>query len=94
MIGCSSSSAFQTARISSSLSTRASASSAAVPGPLAHFAQDAVSRLEQRSDLLISTLRNYVEAMGGDLQLIARFPDRQPSLSRDWPELNSRNCPV
>jgi hypothetical protein len=26
--------------------------------------------------LLISTLRNYVEAMGGDLQLIARFPDR------------------
>jgi hypothetical protein len=38
--------------------------------------QDGVSRLEQRSDLLISTLRNYVEAMGGDLQLIARFPDR------------------
>jgi transcriptional regulator with XRE-family HTH domain len=38
--------------------------------------QDGVSRLEQRSDLLISTLRNYVEAMGGDLQLVARFPDR------------------
>lgn len=38
--------------------------------------QDGISRLEQRSDLLISTLRNYVEAMGGDLQLIARFPDR------------------
>jgi hypothetical protein len=32
--------------------------------------QDGVSRLEQRSDLLISTLRNYVEAMGGDLQVI------------------------
>ena len=38
--------------------------------------QDGMSRLEQRSDLLISTLRNYVEAMGGDLRLIARFPDR------------------
>ena len=40
--------------------------------------QDAVSRLEQRSDLLLSTLRKAVEAMGGSLSLIARFPDRPP----------------
>ena len=40
--------------------------------------QDGVSRLEQRSDLLLSTLRKTVEAMGGSLSLIARFPDRQP----------------
>ena len=40
--------------------------------------QDAVSRLEQRSDLLLSTLRKTVEAMGGSLLLIARFPDRPP----------------
>ena len=40
--------------------------------------QDAVSRLEQRSDLLLSTLRRTVEAMGGSLSLIARFPDRPP----------------
>ena len=40
--------------------------------------QDAVSRLEQRSDLLLSTLRKTVEAMGGSLSLIARFPDRPP----------------
>ena len=40
--------------------------------------QDGVSRLEKRSDLLISTLRSYIEAMGGELQLIATFPDRQP----------------
>lgn len=45
-------------------------------GKTLKIGQDGVSRLEQRSDLLISTLRNYVEAMGGDLQLIARFPDR------------------
>lgn len=40
--------------------------------------QDGVSRLEQRSDLLLSTLRKTVEAMGGDLSLVARFPDRPP----------------
>lgn len=38
--------------------------------------QDSVSRLEKRSDLLLSTLRGYVAAMGGDLRLIVRFPDR------------------
>jgi len=40
--------------------------------------QDGVSRLEQRSDLLISTLRSYVEAMGGSLSIVAAFPHRQP----------------
>ena len=40
--------------------------------------QDSVSRLEQRSDLLISTLRGYVEAMGGRLSLIAEFPNQEP----------------
>jgi DNA-binding XRE family transcriptional regulator len=40
--------------------------------------QDSVSRLEQRSDLLLSTLRKTVEAMGGNLSLVAEFPDREP----------------
>lgn len=40
--------------------------------------QDSISRLEQRSDMLLSTLRRYVEAMGGTLELIAQFPDRPP----------------
>jgi hypothetical protein len=40
--------------------------------------QEGVSRLEKRSDLLISTLRKYVEAMGGHLALVAEFPDRDP----------------
>lgn len=40
--------------------------------------QDQVSRLEQRSDLLISTLRSYIEAMGGTLTLLAEFPRRKP----------------
>ncbi|MDE0459532.1 MAG: helix-turn-helix transcriptional regulator, partial [Chromatiales bacterium] len=42
------------------------------------ISQDAISRLEQRSDLLLSTLRRTVEAMGGSLSLVARFPDRPP----------------
>ena len=42
------------------------------------ISQDAISRLEQRSDLLLSTLRRTVEAIGGSLSLVARFPDRPP----------------
>ena len=37
-----------------------------------------VARIEQRSDLLLSTLRDYVEAMGGELEIVARLPDRRP----------------
>jgi transcriptional regulator with XRE-family HTH domain len=40
--------------------------------------QDGISRLENRSDLLLSTLRKHVEAMGGSLSLVAQFPDRGP----------------
>lgn len=40
--------------------------------------QDGVSRLERRTDLLLSTLRKSVEAMGGHLSLVAEFPDRKP----------------
>src|ERR1700731_937846 len=40
--------------------------------------QDSVSRLEKRSDLLLSTLRKTIEAMGGNLSLVAEFPDRAP----------------
>jgi DNA-binding XRE family transcriptional regulator len=40
--------------------------------------QDTVSRIERRSDLLLSTLRRYVEAMGGKLELVAHVPNRPP----------------
>src|SRR5713226_4026151 len=40
--------------------------------------QDSISRLEKRSDLLLSTLRKTVRAMGGNLSLVAEFPDRAP----------------
>lgn len=40
--------------------------------------QENVSRIEKRSDLLLSTLSGYVEAMGGKLSLVVEFPDRPP----------------
>lgn len=40
--------------------------------------QDTVSRIERRGDILLSTLRRYVAAMGGKLELVARFPNRPP----------------
>ena len=40
--------------------------------------QDTSSRLEKRSDMLLSTLRHYVESMGGKLELVAQFPNRPP----------------
>jgi DNA-binding XRE family transcriptional regulator len=40
--------------------------------------QDGVSKLEKRADLMISTLRKTVEALGGSLSLVAQFPDRNP----------------
>jgi DNA-binding transcriptional regulator YiaG len=37
--------------------------------------QGACSRMERRSDMLVGTLRNAIAAMGGELYLVARFPD-------------------
>ncbi|MCJ8205998.1 XRE family transcriptional regulator [Pseudomonas sp. RGM2987] len=39
--------------------------------------QAAVSKMERRTDMYISTLRNYIRAMGGELEIIATFPDGQ-----------------
>ncbi|MDR3753373.1 MAG: XRE family transcriptional regulator [Terracidiphilus sp.] len=40
--------------------------------------QEGVSRIEKRSDLYLSTLRDYVEGVGGKLSLVVEFPDRAP----------------
>jgi len=40
--------------------------------------QEGVSRIEKRSDLYISTLRSYVEGVGGKLKLVVELPDRPP----------------
>jgi predicted XRE-type DNA-binding protein len=43
--------------------------------------QPAVSKLTARSDMRISTLRDLIEAMGGELQVTAKFPDRLVELA-------------
>jgi transcriptional regulator with XRE-family HTH domain len=48
--------------------------------------QDSVSRLEKRSDLLLSTLRKTVKAMGGDVRIVAEFPDRAPIVLSEMSE--------
>ena len=48
--------------------------------------QDSVSRLEKRTDLLLSTLRKTVRAMGGEVRIIAEFPDREPILLAELAE--------
>ena len=48
---------------------------------LLHIDQAGISKLESRSDMLLSTLRGYVEAMGGSLRLVAEFPDGIAELS-------------
>jgi DNA-binding XRE family transcriptional regulator len=55
--------------------------------------QEGVSRIEKRSDLLLSTLRGYVEAMGGKLDLIARFPDRPPVALSGVVDLEAQTAP-
>lgn len=44
--------------------------------------QGSVSKLERRTDLYISTLRRYIEAMGGDLELQAHFPEGSVTISK------------
>ena len=47
-------------------------------GKLLGMDQSEVSRLEQRTDLLLSTLKRYVAATGGELHLVVTYPDTTP----------------
>lgn len=40
-----------------------------------HVQQPSVAKIEKRTDMYISTLRSHIEAMGGQLEVVARFPD-------------------
>jgi hypothetical protein len=53
--------------------------------------QTAVSRLERRTDLLLSTMRGYVEALGGRLELRAIFPDGEFILEQLGPAKRRRS---
>ena len=43
--------------------------------------QPAVSKLEQRADVYVSSLRSYIEAVGGNLKIIAEFPEGEVTIT-------------
>jgi predicted transcriptional regulator len=49
--------------------------SQAALGELLHVEQPAVAKIEKRTDMYVSTLRRFIEAMGGELEITARFPN-------------------
>jgi predicted XRE-type DNA-binding protein len=42
---------------------------------LLHVQQPSIAKMEKRTDMYISTLRSHIEAMGGELEVVARFPE-------------------
>lgn len=46
-----------------------------------HVQQPSIAKLERRTDMYLSTLRSHIEAMGGELDIIARFPDGSVKIS-------------
>ena len=52
--------------------------------------QVTIAQMEKRADLLLSTLRHYVEAIGGRLDLVVQFPDQAPVILK---QLNGETDP-
>ena len=46
-----------------------------------HVQQPSIAKIEKRTDMYLSTLRSHIEAMGGELDVIARFPDGSVKIS-------------
>jgi transcriptional regulator with XRE-family HTH domain len=63
--------------------------SQAALGEILHVEQPAVAKLEKRTDMYVSTLRRFIEAMGGELEIVARFPDHSV-LIRSFGDLGER----
>ena len=58
-----------------------------------HVSQGAVSKVERRADMYISTLRSYVRAMGGDMQIRAIFPEGEVIINQ-FSDLDNTGEPV
>ncbi len=43
--------------------------------------QPSIAKIEKRTDMYLSTLRSHIEAMGGELEIVARFPDGSVRIS-------------
>lgn len=46
-----------------------------------HVGQPAIAKLEQRADIYVSSLRSYIEAVGGRLRIVAEFPEGEVAIT-------------
>ena len=51
--------------------------------------QGSVAKIEKRADMYVSTLRRFIEAMGGELEIVARFPDHTIKI-RNFSDLSGK----
>jgi len=50
-------------------------------GDILGVGQSAVAKLEKRTDMYVSNLRHFINAMGGELEIVARFPEGEVRIS-------------
>jgi predicted XRE-type DNA-binding protein len=55
-----------------------------------HVQQPSIAKIEKRTDMYISTLRSHIEAMGGEPEVVARFPDGNVKIS-NFSDLGNQN---
>jgi hypothetical protein len=58
-------------------------------GQLLQIGQGSVAKIEKRTDMYVSTLRRFIEAMGGELEIVARFADHTVKI-RNFSDLNEK----
>ncbi len=51
--------------------------------------QGAVAKIGKRTDMYVSTLRRFIQAMGGELEIVARFPDHSVKI-RSFADLSQK----
>lgn len=58
-------------------------------GQTLQIGQGSVAKIEKRADMYVSTLRRFIEAMGGELEIVARFPDHTVKIT-NFSELSEK----
>jgi hypothetical protein len=59
-------------------------------GETLHVGQTAIAKMEKRADMYVSNLRRFINAMGGELDIVARFPDGTVKIT-NFAELGQRS---
>jgi DNA-binding XRE family transcriptional regulator len=58
-------------------------------GETLQVGQTAIAKMEKRADMYVSNLRRFINAMGGELDIVARFPDGSVKIS-NFAEIGQR----